>query len=153
MNDILIMLMKEATSNKLFFYSFCFCFIIFYLLIVIGCFKIFEKANEKGWKALIPIYNFYFLYKIFWKPKYFVLLLIMSFVGAFVINFIYNQELFELLIFIATLVFLYHQIILSIRISRSFGKNIFWSLGIIYLPYLFTVILGFNKSKYIKFEE
>ena len=153
MNEVLFMLAEKIFSNKFIFYSFCFSLIIFCILILIGCFKIFEKANEKGWKSLIPFYNIYLVYKIFWKTKYLILLLIISFVCVLPIYFIYSRELFELLIFILTLNLLYHQIILSIRISRSFGKNIFWSLGIIFLPYVFIVILGFNKSKYIKFEE
>ena len=153
MNDVLFMLMEELSSNKALFYGICFALIIFGLLTIIGLYKIFEKANEKGWKALIPIYNIYMLYKIFWKAKYFILLLIISFICILSTYFIYSQELFELLVFILTLILLYHQIILSIRISRSFEKNIFWSLGIVFFPYLFLVILGFNKAKYIKFEE
>ena len=153
MDDILYMIADQISSNKVVFYSFCFSIIIFYLLVIIGFYRIFEKANEKGWKSLIPIYNIYLLYKIFWQKKYFVLLLIISFVCTVPTYFIYSQELFELLMFILMINLLYHQIILSIRMSRSFGKNIFWSLGIIFLPYLFIIILGFNKSKYIKFEE
>ena len=38
--------------------------IIFYILVIIGQWKMFEKAGESGWKALIPIYNLYILYKI-----------------------------------------------------------------------------------------
>ena len=153
MNDVLYMLMEKISTNKIVFYSISFCIIIIGLFMLIGCFKIFEKANEKGWKSLIPVYNIYLLYKIFWKIKYFIVLLIISFVCIIPTCFIYSQELFELLIFIVMLNLLYHYIILSIRISRSFGKNIFWSLGIIFFPYIFIIILGFNKSKYIKFEE
>ena len=153
MSEILFMLMEEVSSNKIIFYSLGVSLIIFFFFLIIGLYKIFEKADEKGWKSLIPIYNIYMIYKIFWKTKYFVLLLIISFVCILSTYFIYSQELFELLVFILTLIFLYHQIILSIRISRSFKKNIFWSLGIIFFPYLFIIILGFNKSKYIKFEE
>lgn len=153
MNDVLFTLMEKISTNKIILYSISFFTIVFSLFVIIGCFKIFEKANEKGWKSLIPVYNIYLLYKIFWKTKYFILLLIISFVCTVPTYFIYNQELYELLIFILMLNLLFHQIILSIRISRSFGKNIFWSLGIIFFPYIFIIILGFNKSKYIKFEE
>lgn len=153
MNDTLFMLTEELFSNKIIFYSLCFSLIIFYLLVTIGYFKIFKKANEKGWKSLIPFYNIYILYKIFWQIKYFIVLLIISFTCIFSIYYVYNQELFELLILILTSFLLYHHIIISIRISRSFQKNIFWSLGIIFFPYLFVVILGFSKAKYIKFEE
>lgn len=153
MNDVLFTLMEKISTNKIILYSISFFTIVFSLFVIIGCFKIFEKANEKGWKSLIPVYNIYLLYKIFWKTKYFILLLIISLVCTVPTYFIYNQELYELLIFILMLNLLFHQIILSIRISRSFGKNIFWSLGIIFFPYIFIIILGFNKSKYIKFEE
>ena len=153
MNELLYALIEEISSNKIIVYSFWFFFIIFYIFVIIGYFKIYKKANEKGWKALIPFYNIYILYKIFWKIKYFMFLLIIYFICIFITGFIYSQELFELLMFILTLITLYHRIILSIRISRSFKKNIFWSLGIIFLPYLFVIILGFNKAKYIKFEE
>ena len=94
MNEILSMLIKEISSNKIIFYGFCFSLIIFCLLVIIGYFKIFEKANEKGWKSLIPFYNIYLLYKIFWQTKYFILLLVVSFVCIFPTYFIYNQELF-----------------------------------------------------------
>ena len=30
----------------------------------IGMWKCFEKAGEKGWKAIIPFYNYAILYKI-----------------------------------------------------------------------------------------
>lgn len=153
MNEILYMIMETVYSNKILFYSLILFLFIFYLFAVIGLYKIFKKANEKGWKALIPIYNIYLIYKIFWKTKYFIQIVIISFILIIPTYFIYSQELYELLMIILTLIILYHQIIISIRCSRSFGKNIFWSLGIIIFPYLFTIILGFNKSKYIKFEE
>ena len=91
MNDVLYMLMEELSSNKTIIYSFCAFLIFFGLLTIIGMYKIFEKASEKGWKALIPIYNIYMLYKIFWKTKYFILLLIISFIFILSTYFIYSQ--------------------------------------------------------------
>ena len=41
-----------------------FIIIIFYILLIIAGWKIFEKAGEKGWKSIIPIYNIYILFKI-----------------------------------------------------------------------------------------
>ena len=38
--------------------------LIFYVLLVIAGWKIFEKAGEKGWKAIVPIYNVYIMFKI-----------------------------------------------------------------------------------------
>ena len=36
--------------------------LIYYILLVVAGWKIFEKAGEKGWKSLIPIYNTYIFY-------------------------------------------------------------------------------------------
>ena len=39
--------------------AFCVAMIIICALVLIAWWKIFEKAGEKGWKVLIPIYNIY----------------------------------------------------------------------------------------------
>ena len=33
----------------------------FWVVSVVALWKVFEKAGEKGWKALIPVYNFWVL--------------------------------------------------------------------------------------------
>ena len=45
--------------------------IIYYVLIVIARWKLFTKAGEKGWKAIIPFYNVYVQYKLTWSKKFF----------------------------------------------------------------------------------
>lgn len=45
--------------------------IVWYLLVVIGAWKMFEKAGEAGWKAIIPIYNMYIVFKFAWQTMYF----------------------------------------------------------------------------------
>lgn len=42
----------------------CFVGIAVYVLYVVGLWKVFKKAGEDGWKALIPFYNTYVLIKI-----------------------------------------------------------------------------------------
>ena len=34
------------------------------VIAIIAWWKLFEKAGEKGWKAIIPVYNTYILFKI-----------------------------------------------------------------------------------------
>jgi signal peptidase I len=46
-----------------------------------GLWKIFEKAGEKGWKALIPIYNYYIWLKIIKRPWWWILILLIPSVG------------------------------------------------------------------------
>ena len=38
--------------------------IIYYILLIVAWWKLFTKAGEKGWKAIIPFYNFYVQCKI-----------------------------------------------------------------------------------------
>ena len=47
-----------------------FAFVMFILQVIAG-WKIFAKAGEPGWKALIPIYNTYIFYKIVGMKNYF----------------------------------------------------------------------------------
>lgn len=42
----------------------CFVGLAVYVLYVVGLWKVFKKAGEDGWKALIPFYNTYVLIKI-----------------------------------------------------------------------------------------
>lgn len=34
------------------------------ILLIVALWKVFEKAGEKGWKSLIPLYNLYIYCKI-----------------------------------------------------------------------------------------
>jgi signal peptidase I len=94
-----------------------------YLLISLGYFKLFEKANEAGWKGFVPVYNFMTILKIIGKPSWWIALFFIPLVNIFV------------------------YIIVTADLIRSFGKNRFHDqafavlFGFIYLPYL-----GFKKE-------
>ncbi|MGZ3834612.1 MAG: DUF5684 domain-containing protein, partial [Mucilaginibacter sp.] len=51
-------------------------FIIFIVLPFAGLWKLFEKAGQKGWKAAIPVYNFYVMLKLSGRPDWWFLLLL-----------------------------------------------------------------------------
>ena len=40
--------------------------VVWYILIPAAGWKMYEKANEPGWKSIIPIYNTYTCYKFTW---------------------------------------------------------------------------------------
>lgn len=47
--------------------------IIFLIIFLLNCYaawKVFEKAGEEGWKAIIPIYNAYIYQKITFGERY-----------------------------------------------------------------------------------
>ncbi len=45
--------------------------VLSYLASAIGLIKMFDKAGEKNWKAWVPFYNTYILFKLCWKKDYF----------------------------------------------------------------------------------
>lgn len=142
----------------------CIFALIFYILTVIAGWKIFEKAGEKGWKALIPIYNVYIMYKIVKMQKWFWITLLASFIFGMCCGFAgYDPNLnnFENLsmggaitVGVAAIVYaiiaLYVEITYSIRTARAFGHGVGFAVGLILLPSIFWLIIGFGSSKYNK---
>ena len=101
------------------------CLVLFVLL-VIAYWKIFEKAGEAGWKSIIPIYNTYVITKIACGNGLLFLLILIPGVGALIWN-----------------------ILIAVKLSKAFGQGIVYILGLIFLPSIFWLILGFGSSQYI----
>lgn len=99
--------------------------IIWSVLVIIGWWKIFEKAGEAGWKAIIPIYNIYVLLRIVGRPGWMIIGLLIPFVN---------------IIFV---------IIVMGDLAKSFGKGIGFVLGLIFLNPIFALILGFGSAAYV----
>ena len=87
--------------------------------------KIFEKAGEKGWKAIIPIYNLVVLLQIVGKPDWWIV--------------------FMLLVPIANIVFM---IWTYNMLSKSFGKDEGFTVGLILLGIVFFPVLAFGDAEY-----
>ena len=143
------------------------CAIVFYILLIIACWKIFEKAGEKGWKAIIPIYNIYTMFKIVNMKSWFWWSIIISICTSitFTLNGFnpYTMTEAELIgynyganpaviiaLTILCIVEIYIAIVYAYRMSKVFGHGIGYTIGLILLPNLFWLILGFGKSKYNK---
>lgn len=104
-------------------------FIIIYLAIVViaivGMWKTFEKAGKPGWAAIIPIYNIYIMIEIVGKPSIWLLWCILP-----CVNFVFCIWLLNLM-------------------SKSFGKEEGFTVGLVLLGFVFWPILGFGSAKYI----
>lgn len=123
--------------------------IAFYVLLVIANWRIFTKANEAGWKSLIPIYNSYILYKISWSPLYFLLIIILSIIVT-VMTFVSGALPVIIIGFILYAVIAVIQILAIYKLAKAYGHGIGFTIGLIVLNPVFMLILGFGKSKYIK---
>ncbi len=93
-------------------------------LLLAGLWMIFDKAGQKGWKAIIPIYNIWVLLEIVGRPKWWIILFFIP-VVSFII-----------------------EIIVALDLAKSFDKSVWWGIGLIILPWLFIVILGFGEAQY-----
>jgi len=59
--------------------------VIFFILSIVGMWGIFKKAGEKGWKILVPFYNWYVWLMIIKKPLWWYIFLLIPFINVFVI--------------------------------------------------------------------
>lgn len=102
------------------------------ILQVIANWKIFTKAGESGWKSIIPIYNSVVLFKISGISPWFVLVYIAGFIP-----------------FVGPLAILGVTIYQANSLAKSFGKDAGFTVGLVLLPTIFYMILGFGKAEYI----
>lgn len=92
---------------------------------IVAMWKIFEKAGEPGWAAIIPFYNLYVLFKITWGNGWKFLFLLIPF---------------------ANIVF---AIITVVKLAKAFGKSGGFAVGLIFLSIIFYCILAFDQSTYL----
>jgi len=107
------------------------------LLMIFSYWKIFTKAGEPGWYALIPVFNMIIVFKIAGINPLWVLLYLAAFIP-----------------FVGGFASLGITIYLSIKLAQSFGREAGTMIGLILLPIVFYPILAFGSAEYVgpKFE-
>ncbi len=100
------------------------CYFVIIILLIAAMWKVFSKAGQPGWAAIIPIYNIYVLCKVAGRPGWWLLLMLIPFVNIII------------------------AIILNIDIAKNFGKGVGFGIGMIFLPFIFYPILGFGSAQY-----
>lgn len=100
--------------------------LVLWVLSIVALWKVFEKAGEPGWKALIPFYNWYVLFQIAGRNGWWFLALFVPIVGLIV------------------------SIMLAVDLAKHFGKST--TFGVVAL-WLFSLIglfmLGYGDAKYV----
>ena len=93
--------------------------------IIAGAWKVFAKAGQPGWGAIVPIYNTYLMTtQILGKP-------ILWFILCFI-----------------PLVNIVIGILLAVELAKAFGKSTGFAVGLILLGPIFVPILGFGDATY-----
>ena len=127
-----------------------------WVIYIIAFWKLFEKGGEKGWKAIIPIYNEYILYKISWKKSMFWIMLILAFVSGILVSMSGGDinagvagtgaaYYIGMILYFAVFVI---YIIQNYKTSKAFGHGVGFCLGLIFFNFIFMMILGFGSSEY-----
>lgn len=99
--------------------------LIIAIISIVSMWKVFVKAGQPGWACIIPIYNWYIMIKIVGKPDWW---LIMMFIP--IVNLVYAIWVTNLL-------------------SKSFGKDEGFTVGLLLLSFIFWPILAFGSAKYL----
>lgn len=126
MNLIAFMLQSDNApqAGGAFFGVFGIVMLAFIIFMIAAMWKVFEKAGEPGWAAIIPIYNLYILVKIAGRPTWWFLLFfvpIVSIIIAFVVAF---------------------------DVAKRFGKGAGFAIGMIFLPFVFYPLLAWGDAQY-----
>ena len=115
---------------------------------------LFQKAQQRGWKSLIPFYGGYLNYKIAWDGKIYLAMVAMlaaSLLLGFIFSMIdYGFGLWATII-LNTFTFGIAYICRCVRrykLAKSFGKNDMFFVGLCFLGNLFTAVLAFGDAEY-----
>ncbi len=99
-------------------------FLAILIVMIAALWKVFAKAGEPGWAAIIPIYNVMVLLKISGKPLWWIILFIIPIANLIV------------------------SILASLGLSKNFGKSDGFGIGLALLPFIFFPILGFGSATF-----
>lgn len=99
-------------------------YIAILVLYVAGMWKVFQKAGQKGWLAIIPILNLYVLIKIAGREGWWLILFLIPCVNIVAIA------------------------VVSIDVAKAFGKSAGYGIGLWILGVIFYPMLGFGQDRY-----
>jgi hypothetical protein len=99
--------------------------LVFAVLAIAGMWKVFAKAGQPGWAAIVPIYNVIVLMRVAGRPAWWFLLMFIPFVNFIVL------------------------IIVGIGVAKAFGKGTGFGLGLAFLSPIFMPLLGFSGATYV----
>ena len=112
--------------------------------------RIFNKAGEKGWKVLIPIYNTYTEFSFTWSARQGLLLLAALLISQIITATCAPDSFMQIIAFIAAVYAGVVALMQTHKLSLSFGHKFGFTLGLIFLNTIFMLILAFDKnSRYL----
>jgi hypothetical protein len=102
----------------------CAVFLVFVVPTIAGMWKLFEKAGQPGWAAIIPFYN------------------------MFVLNQIARKEILWFVLTLVPCVNIVAVVLICMDVAKNFGKDPVYGVGLAFLPFVFFPMLGFSDARY-----
>lgn len=100
-------------------------YVAIFVLLIASEWVIYQKAKKPGWACIVPIYGTLVMLEIVGKPWWWILLMLIPFVNIVFIIWMINL------------------------LSKSFGKNEGFTVGLILLSIVFFPLLAFGDAKYL----
>ena len=125
--------------------------LIMWALLIVGHWTMFQKAGEKGWKALVPIYSDYIVFKTVWTVRSFwiyFLLVTVSIVATSNVMQDGSAGITGIISWIASFAMTVWAIITSAKTAQAFGKGPQYAFGLVLLPGVFAAIIGLGSAEY-----
>ena len=94
------------------------------VFMIASMWKVFVKAGQPGWAAIVPIYNVIVLLQITGKPLWWIVLCMIPLVNIVI------------------------MILICIDLAKCFGQSAGFGIGLALLGFVFFPILGFGSSRY-----
>lgn len=110
--------------------------------------RIFAKAGEPGWAALIPFYNVYVMFKIAWNTQMFWIYLGVSLGSSFLGNLI-SGSFGTLITFAGSIAIFVLMIMLYVKLAKAFGYSGGFAVGLVLLNTIFIAIMAFSNNTYV----
>ena len=99
-------------------------YLVFVVAILAGMWKVFAKAGQPGWAAIVPIYNMVVMLQIAKKPVWWIILFFIPIVGLVI------------------------AILVAIETAKRFNQGAGFGVGMALLPFIFYPMLGFGSATY-----
>jgi hypothetical protein len=102
-------------------------FVLYFAVIIFeiaAIWRVFTKARQPGWAAIIPIYNTVIFMRIVGRPAWWTVLTFIPGVNLIV------------------------GIVVALDLAKVFGKSGGFAVGLIFLSFIFFPILGFGDARY-----
>ena len=119
--------------------------LLYWLVTAIGLWRVFAKADRPGWWGLIPLVRLYGLYAIAWETKIFWYQMIL--IAAVITVLGVKMDMASTYAMLMSLAAGVMAMILPFRLAKTFGKDVFFGIGLLLFGPIFLLILGFDGSK------